>query len=209
MPITIVTPASVTALCLLSDLKDDLGISGSSEDARLNRMIAQATSAIQTFCNRDFSYRVVDESIKSAPYQRLKLRINPVQSVTSVTFKGTTVDTSKYILEDASAGLLYNNQGWEYDGDYQYVVRYACGYRLPSDSGSGVKLPVVISEAALKLAALAYSTRGSTTTKLEEQVEGVGKIVYGRSNSSASFVSGGDMPAYIQTGLLPFREFVL
>src|SRR4051794_33319777 len=50
----VLTEATSLALVPLADVKDELGIAGTSQDTRLNRYIAQASARAHSFCDRIF-----------------------------------------------------------------------------------------------------------------------------------------------------------
>jgi hypothetical protein len=64
-------------LCLLSDLKEELEISGSSRDALLSRLITRASSAITEAIDRPLVRQFYRESVKSYGMGRVLVTVTP------------------------------------------------------------------------------------------------------------------------------------
>jgi hypothetical protein len=167
MPITVVTPPSATALTTLATVKDELGITDSSQDARLTRLIAQASSAIEEYCDRLFGVQVVDETLSWNERARLVLSVAPIVEISSVTFDGTALDAAEWELESRGAGLIFLRSGIGFgrvlvsnevhvpgitrdargeEGRKLWTVRYTGGWWLPSMSGSPTVEPLLPSD---------------------------------------------------------------
>ena len=84
MSLKVTSKSSTTALVDLSTVKDRLGISDSSQDARLTDLIAEASSAIVAYVGRDLARQTYQESLSGNNRARLSLARFPVdpESVT-------------------------------------------------------------------------------------------------------------------------------
>ena len=59
--LTVLTPATSRALTTLGTAKDELGISGTDDDARLSRWIDEASERIETYLGRVLASETVRE----------------------------------------------------------------------------------------------------------------------------------------------------
>jgi hypothetical protein len=178
MTITIVTPATSTDLTTLDTVKTELGLTDSTYNALLTRFIKVASSAIETFCGRDFAYQVITETIPMGGEQRILLSRFPVVSLTSVTYEGVTVDSAKYVLSSPEAGFLDNISGrWNNtNGEYDYVISYSYGYNLPGSLTRN--LPYDIEQAAIELVKHYYHTYDNDGNVAKETVPQVYETTY-------------------------------
>jgi len=101
------------ALTLLATVKDELGITVTTYDAVLERMIATISGAIEKFCRRSFSYAAVaNERHRPSGLYTLVLDRTPLVSLTSVTVNDEAVDMGNVTLEDAGAGVIRRDDLW-------------------------------------------------------------------------------------------------
>ncbi len=156
MALVVLTAAPTILLETLDHIKEELGITDSSQDGLLTRMLRDASSAIARYCNRSFGAQRYQETLKGSGSQTLGLFASPVLSVTQVLMDTEVVDpnesTEGYTIEDAEAGALYRPCGWgqtvallswgwqAYSSRYilpggtntlRYTVTYTAGYLLP------------------------------------------------------------------------------
>lgn len=159
------------ALTTLATLKEDLGISGSSDDEQLKRIINAASDRVETYCQRSF-YRVTTETDRVPGYGWTKIYLarTPVNSITSVTYDGDTVDSDNYTLRDARSGLVEKSGGWNWSAHqvnnitsdplpgterYLYLFTYDGGWYTPKqyddDNDNTRALPWDIEDACLEI----------------------------------------------------------
>lgn len=160
MGITVLTAAPTNLLTTLATLKDELGISDTSSDDVLFRMITRASSAITKEClggaDKSFGVQTVQETLKGTGSQILGLSLAPVLAVTQVLQDTEVVNPTDpdqgYSIEDSDAGALFRPCGWgqtvallswgweAYGSRYilpggtqtlRYTVTYTAGYLLP------------------------------------------------------------------------------
>jgi hypothetical protein len=121
----------------VGNIKSDLGITVSTDDAYLGRALAAASADIVMYCNRSFLRDTIDDTFfMDGCHSALVLSRTPVASVTSVTQAGTVLDPTGYTF-DAATGIIYrvdtngNLRDWEI---LTTVVRFIGGYEdVPAD----------------------------------------------------------------------------
>ncbi len=176
--LTIVTPATVTALAELATVKLELCISGTAEDAYLQAQIATASAAASAWCGRVFAREVVSEVWRpTASLESLALSRYPVASIASVVEDGVTLASTDYEM-DAEAGML-----WRLSSDARtawsarkITVAYTGGYLLPGQTNR--TLPADIERAAVLMVAATYNARGRDPMLRSEGAQGIGQVSY-------------------------------
>jgi hypothetical protein len=106
-------PLSSNALVTLGTLKSELGITGTSDDALLERYINVVSGRIERFCNRSLYYVAAQvDSLGGPGTFYLLVTRPPLLSITSITFDGETVDSSDYELDDSEGGVIRGVNAW-------------------------------------------------------------------------------------------------
>lgn len=101
------------ALTILATVKDELGITVTTYDSVIERMIAAISGAIEKHCRRSLVYAVVtSERHRPSGLYTLALDRTPLVSLTSITVDGESVDMTLVALEDADAGIIRRDQIW-------------------------------------------------------------------------------------------------
>lgn len=176
-------------LCNLTDVKTMLNITSTNYDAKLNLMIKQVSSQIESFLGYKLARATYTEELHAVNCrQLLSLNALPIQSVTSVTHNGESVTDYEIIPEYAKWGRLYRASGWcgglitqgfEHDvvsGAYDYKVTYTAGYYLPGDTGyeegADNSLPYDIVSAAVSMVCLKFNLDSQGATGLKAHTEG-------------------------------------
>lgn len=104
MPLTVTTVAPTLRLTTLAAVTAELG-QASSDNALVNTLIDQASSAIVAYCHRPFARETMTETLPGFNDMRLQLGRTPVVSVTAVTIYGQII--TGYGVESADRGWLY------------------------------------------------------------------------------------------------------
>lgn len=168
------TQIAPNALTSLADVKESMGIASSntSKDNLIIRKINQASQQISNYCERVFQAADYTEIYNGSLIDELVLNQRPVNSVTSLQYRGTSINSESYIdintqfyYLDATAGilkLLFNAQGhWN-----RWKVVYNAGYTdIPSD----------LAEACAQLAAY-YVNNSDSQVQVKAKVEGQRRI---------------------------------
>lgn len=173
------------ALCDLDDVKELLGISGSSQDNLITRKINQATEMIENFCGRRFKSTIyTDIEYDSTGTNQIILNQRPVTLLSSLSWRDTSLneadweasDTEYYFLDEASGVLDLNFTTW---GNWnRFKVTYTAGYS---------EIPADIVEACATLAGHLVQTPISVAaTGVRVQAEGGRRIEYFDTSSSGS-----------------------
>ncbi|TAL08219.1 MAG: phage gp6-like head-tail connector protein [Nitrospirae bacterium] len=172
MPATLNT----NALCSLSDVKESLGIvsSDTTKDNIIIRKINQASQQISNYCERIFQAADYVEQYNGSNIDQLVLNQRPLNSVTKLEYRGTTLNQdnwytldNSYFHTDSTAGilkLLFAAEGrWD-----KWRVTYNAGYStIPSD----------LAEACVLLACYYYQNKDGLIQIMEKQ-EGQRRIKY-------------------------------
>ena len=130
-----------TDLITLDDLKLELGITGTTEDAALQARITRLSDQIAEYCDRIFALIEVEETFAFNSAARmcphggpqpipLVLMQYPVTEIAMLTRDGVAIDPAEYDLNSAS-GLLWPRAG-QWSG--RIVASYSGGYSLPDDA---------------------------------------------------------------------------
>lgn len=208
-----------SALTSLATMKDELGITDSSEDTRLERYINAASRMIASFCARTFEYNaaIVEKRAGRGDVYLLLAR-PPVWSVASVTFDGSAVDSASYEIHDTQAGELYSLYGWLWTTNRNigvaqdpapgnernlFTVTYAGGWQTPAQSPvSGVDaLPVDIEQACIALVSFLRGRRGAD---LSVQAESL--MSYSVTYGAPAGADTGGIPGPIAAMVAPYRH---
>lgn len=171
--LTIVTPATESDLVTASRVKTELSISGSSEDPKIEDLIAEASALIAAYCGRDtFGAETLLQTERlTAPAECIVLARDLAVSITTVEVDGEALTADQYELDGS---LLYR-----LDDDARIAwcpakveITFTAGYNLTTAA------PVALSRAALDLVVGMYRGAGRDTTVRQEMVEGVGSTSY-------------------------------
>ena len=204
------------AFCLLSDLKDDLGITDALSDTKLERRILAASAMIERYCARAFRRQVARvEAMAGHGTCRLLPSLRPIVSVSEVALDGAVVDPTSYSLETDQEGngwALYAESGWLWTAPgvqtidpvlvplpgserQAYSVTYTGGYALPNDtSQTAPLLPFELTEACTLLAAHLWHRKGVDGDVVAES-DGDASVSRGAISGVSSADFGGIPPA--------------
>jgi len=104
--LTVTTAATTQDLTIAATVKIELGITGTSEDAKLATWIKQASAMISSYCGRVFGAETVSETFwLDRAVEKLILERFPVSALASVTEDGVVLTTADY-QSDPSNGML-------------------------------------------------------------------------------------------------------
>lgn len=137
MSLRVLTAASTKALCTLQSVKDRLGISGSSEDAKLTAFIAGASALIPAIKGRELVRQRYLQTLAGNGRTRLVLGVWPVDR-DSVTLTIDDVAYTDFVVEQPLGGVLYRETGWPFgagvpceDPEENVAVTFNAGYVPP------------------------------------------------------------------------------
>src|SRR4030065_1386508 len=193
MTITVVTAVESYDLTELATVKAEMGITGSTDDTFIFRLITVASDAITTYCNRQFALARIKETMQSQGGKNLALSYFPLITLHTLKYKTVAVTAADYYVERLNAGIITNIDFWENtDQLFSYEADYTYGYVLPSYTATST-LPAAIEQAAIDTVRAMYMLRARDTTLLTEELPQVYKAAY---SSAASMGGGAGLPAY-------------
>jgi hypothetical protein len=151
-------------LAKLSDLKQELLITDTSQDAYLNRILSHSSDLIQNYCNRTFAVRQVTQDIFDVENKKYIIASSyPVLRIISITVDDELLTTSDYALLSANGdGVIkpLNSTGvWNAE---KITIVYKCGYNIPDQQQTdpdAKDLPMDIQRVCLDLSATQYYDR--------------------------------------------------
>lgn len=212
---------NLVALTTLATAKDELGISDTSQDDRIERCILQASAACQGFTDRDFRKESTVERLQASGTRRLVLGRTPLASITSVVVDDETLDATEYEIEDAAAGLLYRENGWPRidavvvgsiardpiagTAKRDVVVTYTGGYVLPNDSSGTRDLPYDVEQACVLTVVSIYRGRGRDRA-VASKGTGDASVSYRLPNQIIGVGAGGVIPDEAAVLLAKYRR---
>lgn len=139
-----------TDLVTLEELKLELGITSTAEDAALQARITRLSEQIAEYCDRILALIEVEETFAfnssarlcptAGPYPiPLVLMQYPVTEISSLTRDGTDIAVDDYDL-NAASGLLWPRSG-SWGG--RIVAQYSGGYDLPEGAPATLQSAVI------------------------------------------------------------------
>jgi len=130
--LTVNSYAQTQDLTVLATVKQELGITGTAEDAQLAIWIRQSSSMIANYCNRTFGLEVLNETFRlETTAENLLLSRFPLTTISSITENDIVLTAADYEA-DSVIGLLYRLSDdtricWPAG---KIVVAYSAGYAL-------------------------------------------------------------------------------
>jgi hypothetical protein len=201
--LTVVTAASSRRLTTILNARADLAITSNEVN---DRLIDQATSAIESYCRRIFAQQTYRETLYGRlEYLAVVLSRSPATSIVSVTVDDIALTSDGYQLDD---GLLYRmapsgRVPWAASA---VVVEYKAGYILPkgTPAGAEIALPAAVEMACVNEIAAILSRRSRDPLVRSEREEGVGSTDF-QIMSGDGPLSHPDSPGL----LAPYRQINL
>lgn len=177
------------ALTTIATLESVLGLASGSADTALTRAINEASAIADSYAGRVF-YRqtAITEKHVGLFGPILTIKNAPLNSITSVSYLGTAVDSSTYEIHDANVGQIYRVSGtWEgvessyvdssgtlYAGAGRKVwtIVYDGGWYTPNQASGQItrNLPYDIEQAAIAIAIYLYRAEARDPTLSSESL---------------------------------------
>jgi len=182
MALTVVAAADNYRMATLEMIKEDLNITGGTEDDELYRVLDQASAFIVKYTGRKFARETVTELLEGTNSPILLLERTPIVTITTITDNGTAIGSTEYFIEDADVGTLFRQVGWRKDKFYHpntidlfptswakhnWSVTYCGGFVLPEQSstdGDDPNLPADLTRICLDLARFHYLNKDADLT---------------------------------------------
>lgn len=176
----IVTRATTGDLTVLARVKSELGITDTSQDAKLTNLIHEASDLITAYCNRDtFGREDLRQTERiTAARECIILARDLEPTITSITADGASLDPAEYELDGSLLYRLEDDEriAWQWE---KVVIEYSAGFTLLGT------LPFAIERAAIDLVVMLYRSGGRDVSVRQEMVEGVGSTSYFDARASA------------------------
>lgn len=140
------------SVAVLATVKSELGIAGTSEDAKLNRLIGAVGAAFSgpNGLQREPWRQTYRESLPGRGGHWLHLSRYPIESLVTLTYDGDTV--TGFAVDGPERDKLYREDGWNLDAppnfsayptageeELKYVATYLAGWLMPGQIGDWVK----------------------------------------------------------------------
>lgn len=178
------TALNTWALTSLADVKESLGITGTSQDNLIRRKINQATDMIESYCGKNngqhFASTAYVEDYDGTGTNQLILKNRPVITFTSLQQRSTTENISDFdtvssedYFVDTTAGVLdcvfTLSENWNI-----YRATYTAGFAtIPSDLAEAcVMLASALVDNAGTGAAVKRKTQGPKSIEYYDSVQG-------------------------------------
>lgn len=137
--VNVLEPADSYDLISLDELKTLLGVTGTTEDARLGLIISSFSGQVADATNRIFGYEKVKEDFYNLDGSKhLLLSRWPVNlvDIESFTYNGTDMLPLDTWTLEPETGIIYMPAGW-WSGDVS--ITYSGGYHLPDGAPPALK----------------------------------------------------------------------
>lgn len=209
------------AFTTVATMRDELGLADSSQDARLERYILQASAAIEGYCDREFRKTATTERLQASGTTRLVLARRPLVSIASIVMDDETLDTDGYEIQDADAGIVYREDGWPRidavvagsigldpiagTAKADIVATYTGGYVLPNDATGTRNLPYDIEQACILTVTSLYRGRGRDRS-VASKATGDASISYRNPNAIIGVGAAGVIPDEAAVLLSKYRR---
>ncbi len=186
MAITVSSAAESGDLTTISRVRAEIGNSTEDIDDLLEHMVHEASDTIVKFTGREFKKETLVETLPGFGRPRLLLTRTPIVSISQISFNGSTVSSTLYVIEDADAGVVFKETGWfntEQVGlvlttrrvpgtaKRDYSVTYIGGYVLPSFSSTETRtLPYGLERATVETVKTWIKERSRDPTIKSEKI---------------------------------------
>lgn len=212
MAIKVLTKSTHGRLTTIKQIRSELGIQSTADNEDLEAAVEEASAYIESVTGRVFGAQKYRETIGTEGRHTLALQRVPIVSVDKVTQDGSTLSSTKYLVEDEDAGILYREHGWTPSRQYytqtdsfgmhinrfpkmrkdarkETEIEYVAGYTLPSTKStsptlsSAPSLPKDVERAARAMAKQLYQ-RNAHPGDIERESFGDASITYGGQNKT-------------------------
>ncbi len=169
-------------LTTLANAKQWIGITGSTDDAMLTRLVSASSDYITMWLGRDITLQTYNSYRDGIPGNIMVLRNYPVVSVSTVTIDGNVVPAAVYpsVGASPSPGFIFDNYSIMLVGGVYAFTRGFQNVYFSYQAGYST-IPTEIEQAALELVALRYKERdrigmvskaigGETTTYSQKDI---------------------------------------
>lgn len=181
------------AYITLDRVQRELNVVDESKLDLLEDLILEAKAMTDAFCNRSFSKQVdIVEKVRGYDDAFVFVSITPIIEVTEISIDGVVLATTDYEIDDANAGTIYRENGWESKSTFlpgimnrpvpnsqqaNIQITYDGGYILPGDTGR--TLPYDIERANFQIVKHLFQSRFRDMSVKSEKVDDIYSVTYG------------------------------
>lgn len=199
MSVMVITKAATARLATIAAVRTDLGLTEAAyPDARVERLIDQASAQAATFCRRVFGRQVYRERVDGCAFWteiELVLSQGPVNRILGITADGVAMSPATY---ETDGSFVYRLRGLDrvcWSGR-RLIVDYEAGWLLPgdqvgSDFTGDTPLPADVEKAVIQMIGMAASEGSRDIAIRQEEVEGVGSFSYYVQGAAATLAHPG------------------
>ena len=141
-----VTPARNVDLTTLATIKQEMLVSGSDDDALLERLIDEASEDVENRLGWKISRAQVRESFAGNGDLRVRLTRRPLAALVSITFDGAAIDLANVTIASLEKAELVLESRWTKTDRPLWVVTYWGGWLMPGDAISDSTLTAAASD---------------------------------------------------------------
>lgn len=190
---------SLVAYTTLERAAKELDITSAEDLDRLADMLLEAKDMTDAFCNRSFEYQEdIAERVRGYGDGYLLVQQTPITEITSITKNGSLIDASNYEIDDAEAGVIYSQTGFEANNivleglanrilpnsqEADIDIVYSAGYVLPGTAGR--TLPYDIERAQMQLVKHLWQSRTRDMSIKSEKADDIYQATYTDNAESA------------------------
>ena len=217
---SVVTPATNRNLTTLANVKTELGITGTTEDPKLNRLIARISAMVCDYVavpaatngSKTLAEETLDQTFVKSPWYRggrrlLYLDRLPVTEIVSIKIGTTTIDPTDYTFDGGKGSLwrtgVVDIPGIAYAPGMTTVVRYKAGWTVPdpNDANAAFTLPLPLEGSVIGMIRAARFAADRDPTVKAEWTTDIERIEYwvGQIGENGAF------PPDIASTLDPYR----
>ena len=126
-----------------SRVKDELGITDTSWDDVLDRLIAEASEAVYHWLGRPLYRAQYTESLPGNDRNELMLSRYPIASIDAVSHSDVAQDATLYAVSDAASGMIHSDYCFAKGGDpLEWSITYTAGYFVVDDLNAATTISV-------------------------------------------------------------------
>lgn len=206
---TVVVAAASATLCTVDDVKEELGITGTAQDAYLGKLVTRCSAAVLQYLGQPEMPETVRDMILPDPEPQptiapgnisgLALSRRPVSAVLSVSEGGTPLVADQDFVLDSASGLLVRL-------DQVGMPRTWAAAAIVAVFKSGADpLPADITDATIRLVKARWFARGRDPMLRSENIPGVREASYW----VAAGGEDGNMPPDVADILDGYRQPVI
>lgn len=197
--LVVTVPATEKKLVSLQSVKDELGITGTSDDALLTQYITEATATLQARCDREtFAKETVRETWRNVCHASSLIALRrPIASISTIVEDSVTLTSADYEIDGRQIFRLDGADGRACWNAWKIEVTYQAGYDLPASA------PDILARACRVLVKSRWMARGRDPLVKSEEVPGVIRQDYWVGDVFGSDPDG--LPAEIAGQLTRYR----